>query len=155
MFCPTAPRNVTFAGIGDTWCMLCWTSPLSGRSLGYLIWLRSNMTPVFRNVSVDKLGKKNNMLCTAVSDLRRWTDYSVQIAGWNKEEVGITSAPAAFNTRVNSKSLCLSSRLLHFSSVSQFSKQWSVKPKPQLLPSKSFLNHHTVTLCGVQYWRCC
>ena len=124
--CPTAPRNVTFAGIGDTWCMLCWRSPLSGRSLGYLIWLRSSMTPVFRNVSVDKLGKKNNMLCTAISDLHRWTDYSVQIAGWNKDEVGITTAPIPFNTRVNSKSLtsdmCLSSRLLHFSSVSLYPK---------------------------------
>jgi hypothetical protein len=99
--------------------MLCWRSPLSGRSLGYLIGLRSNMAPVFRNVSDDKLGKKdNNMLCTAVSDLRRWTDYSVQVAGWSKEEIGITSPPVAFNTRVNSKSLCLNSRLLHFSSVS-------------------------------------
>ena len=97
--------------------MLCWMRPLSGHSLGYLIWLRSNMTPVFRNVSVDKLGKKNNMLCTAISDLRSWTDYSLQIAGWNKEEVGITSAPVTFNTRVNSKSLSLSPRLLHFSSL--------------------------------------
>ena len=128
MFCPTVPRNVTFAGIGDTWCMLCWRDTLSGRPLGYLIWLRSNMTPVFRNVSVDELGKKHNMLCTAVSDLRRWTDYSVQIAGWNEEEIGITSAPLAFNTRVNSKSLPLSSRLMHFSSVSWLPKRWSVKP---------------------------
>jgi hypothetical protein len=121
---PTAPREVTVAGVGDTWCMLCWKSPLSGHSLGYLIWLHSNMTPVFRNVSVDKLGKKNNLLCTAVSDLRRWTDYSVQVAGWNKDEVGITSAPAPFNTRVNSKSrinvlsVCL--RLFLFSSFSLF-----------------------------------
>ena len=91
------------AGIGDTWCMLCWKVPLSGHSLGYLIWLHTNTTPVFRNVTVDKLGHKGNMLCTAVSDLRRWTDYSVEVAAWNKDEVGITSAPVPFNTRVNSK----------------------------------------------------
>jgi hypothetical protein len=55
-------------------------------------------------VSVSELGKKNNMLCTAVSDLIKGTDYSVQVAGWIENEMGITSAPKPFNTRVNRKS---------------------------------------------------
>lgn len=94
---------MTVAGTGDRWCMLCWKSPLIGIPLGYLILLHNNVSSLFRNVSVSELGKKNHMFCTAVSDLIKGTDYSVQVAGWNKDEVGITSAPIPFNTRVNRK----------------------------------------------------
>jgi len=83
--------------------MFCWKSPLSGHPLGYLILLNNNVSSLFRNVSVGELGKKDNMWCTAVSDLRKWTNYSVQVAGWNKDEVGITTAPVPFNTQVNRK----------------------------------------------------
>jgi hypothetical protein len=109
---PTAPRDLIVAGTGDRWCMLCWKNPFSGLPLGYLILLHNNVSSLFRNVSVSELGKKNNMLCTAVSDLIKATDYSVQVAGWNKDEVGITSAPKPFNTRVNRKlemKMCLNS----------------------------------------------
>jgi hypothetical protein len=97
---------VTVVATGDRWCMLCWRSPSSGHSLGYVILMHNNISSVsvLQNVSVSELGKKNGMLCTAVSDLRKWTNYSVQVAGWNLDEVGITSAPIPFTTRVNRKS---------------------------------------------------
>jgi hypothetical protein len=70
--------------------------------------MHSNVSSEFQNVSVSELGKKNSMLCTAVSDLHKWTNYSVQVAGWSMDEVGITSAPIPFTTRVNRKShMCL------------------------------------------------
>jgi hypothetical protein len=104
MFIPTAPRDVRVVATGDTWCMLCWKSPLSGHSLGYMILMHNNISSTFRNVSVSDLGRKNNMLCTADSDLQHWTDYRVQVAGWNGDEVGISSAPVPVTTRVNRKS---------------------------------------------------
>ncbi|PSN51903.1 hypothetical protein C0J52_12799 [Blattella germanica] len=85
--------------------MICWKQPLSGHPLGYLILLHNNVSTLSRNVSANALGVKNDKYCTSLNNLTKWTNYSVQVAGWNNEEVGIKSRHLAFSTRVN-RNMC-------------------------------------------------
>ncbi|XP_069694647.1 uncharacterized protein [Periplaneta americana] len=97
----SVPRDITVVETGDQWLLLCWNPPLSGHPLGYLLYLQSNLSTQCHNVTNRNLWKKNGMLCSAIDDLLRWAFYNVQLAGWNKDEVGIIAAPLAFSTRVN------------------------------------------------------
>ena len=96
-----APLKLTLVATGDKWLLVCWKQPLSGNALGYLVFIHSSVSTTTRNLSVTDLGIRNNLLCASVDNLQRWRNYSVQVAGWNNEEVGIRTIALPFNTNVN------------------------------------------------------
>ena len=99
----TAPLKLTIVETGDRWLMVCWKQPLSGKALGYLVLIHNNESSFSHNVSATQLAIKNNLLCTSVDNLKKWNNYSVEVAGWNNEEVGIKTPAIPFSTWVNRK----------------------------------------------------
>ncbi|KAJ9580698.1 hypothetical protein L9F63_024126, partial [Diploptera punctata] len=97
------PLKLAVITTGDKWVMMCWKQPLSGNALGYLVVTHHNDSSMTHNVTAAQLGLKKDLLCTSVSNLEKWSNYTVQVAGWNNEEVGIRTPPVSFSTRVNRK----------------------------------------------------
>lgn len=108
----TAPKDIGVEANGDQWAMLCWLPPPSRDPLGYVVYLTS-MTDYMprvssqRNVSKEELGVRQDRICTSLTDLESWSYFEARIAAWNSQEIGMISEAITFDTRVNSKLVCL------------------------------------------------
>lgn len=100
----TAPLNLQVLDITHSTASVCWEEPHYGDVLGYTISYSSdNHVAKTVNVTVDY----DIDVCHSLSTLDDDTEYTVQVRGWNENEIGQLSQLVDFKTAKNCKYLLL------------------------------------------------
>lgn len=104
----TEPKDVRSTNATGSTVDVCWSRPEFGQVLGYIVKYREVETPhgapAFLNVTAID-GDLSR--CTALVNLKPWTDYEYRVYGWNRFETGQGSTVGRFGTRPDCEYLFL------------------------------------------------